>query len=597
MNRDFITHGLIRRGYAPHLAEGISWNLQDESSFKPRAIGDSGNAIGLAQWNGRRKRALEQWAASQGRDHWDPETQLDFLDYELKGSEKNAYQKLLAAKTPAEAAIAFNTYFERPAEENLKRRNAKYASLGGIQYSPVEREGSMSFLPQDDQQEIPQGAFTPFMDAGAGIYSDPSVRAHYVEPEGEPLRYQKWLREKLPWLEKQSNRDTLLAIGAGLLSGDDWASGGAAAAQNVLALRQQDRKRDEERLGDAAQHARNMQRQSSADNVKKYRIGNVKMPDGSFRSDLSHGTDGRIYDGAGNPIDSELAAQIIEVNNSLAGGDKGQLGANEALKTQATLMTQKAGLEAIDRVYTYLDNDPEQGLGKVMQSVDAMYRTLMDRGLTEEQINRAVAEGDMQALIGQTREAVVGPGVMTEPDAVRVMAALGGDLKSLLRNPDAFKARLEVVYKDMFSLYNTGYEQYETIRQAYPNLNYIQLDRYQGRTVPPVGTTAQQAAQGAQPVEAKSTNITSPTIKAGDIEFTQEELEALSPEDREFVLQQAGQTAPLNQSKGDSDIGEGVFSGLTDDGPPSHYPFGPEVWAALPDDVKRQWIEIDPLRR
>jgi len=589
MARERVYSDLLKRGLEPIVSGGITMNLEDESGFNPGAIGDGGKSFGYAQWYGPRGIDFQNFAKKQGRRWDDHDTNLDYLTYDLKTNYPHVYEKMRKAKTEGEAADIFLREYEIPAKEHMERRSAKYLGTSGQM-----PQGAMSFLPQGDQQGVPQGAFTPFMDAGAGIYSDPSVQAHYIEPEEEPLKYQKWLREKMPWLQKQGNRDTLLAIGAGLLSGDDWASGGAAAAENVLALRQQDRKRDEERLGDAAQHARNMQRQSSADNVKKYRIGNVKMPDGSFRSDLSHGTDGRIYDGAGNPIDSELAAQIIEVNNSLAGGDKGQLGANDALKTQATLMTQKAGLEAIDRVYTYLDNDPEQGLGKVMQSVDAMYRTLMDRGLTEEQINRAVAEGDMQALIGQTREAVVGPGVMTEPDAVRVMAALGGDLKSILRNPDAFKARLEVVYKDMTALYNTGYEQYETTRQAFPNLNYIPLERYQGRTVPPVGTTAKQAAQ---PPEVKTTTLPAPKIKAGDIEFTQEELDALSPEDREFVLQQAGQSAPLNQSKGGSDLGEGAFSGLTDDGPPSHYPLGPEVWATLPDDVKRQWIESDPRRR
>lgn len=122
---------LLAAGLPEHAVDGIMMNAHDESAFNPVAVGDGGNAFGLLQWNGPRKRALMDWAASQGLDPADPRTQAKFTVYELQGPESAAGRALLATSTPGEAGAAFVNLYERPAEGHRARREAAYLGGGG----------------------------------------------------------------------------------------------------------------------------------------------------------------------------------------------------------------------------------------------------------------------------------------------------------------------------------------------------------------------------------------------------------------------------------------------------------------------------------
>lgn len=122
MNEEQAFTYLTSRGFAPHQAAGILGNLAQESGFNPRAVGDGGAAVGLAQWRGPRRAALMDFATKSNRDPNAMETQLDFLVDELQGSERRALDSLVSAKTPEEAAIAFSRDYERPGKPNNERR-------------------------------------------------------------------------------------------------------------------------------------------------------------------------------------------------------------------------------------------------------------------------------------------------------------------------------------------------------------------------------------------------------------------------------------------------------------------------------------------
>jgi hypothetical protein len=101
------------RGYSPEQSAGIVGNLVHESGMQPGAVGDSGTSGGLAQFHNERLTALKAYAASQGKPATDFQTQLEFIDKELKTSEAPTRAKLMAARTPEDAAKAFIDY-ERP---------------------------------------------------------------------------------------------------------------------------------------------------------------------------------------------------------------------------------------------------------------------------------------------------------------------------------------------------------------------------------------------------------------------------------------------------------------------------------------------------
>lgn len=127
-----VARYLMGLGYSKAIASGISGNIYVESKYNPLAVGDNGQSFGLAQWHKSRWDALKKWSRERGRDIRAFETQLDFIDWELKNTEKRANQKLQTTTTPRESALVFARYYERPAfisEERMTKAEEIYKKL------------------------------------------------------------------------------------------------------------------------------------------------------------------------------------------------------------------------------------------------------------------------------------------------------------------------------------------------------------------------------------------------------------------------------------------------------------------------------------
>lgn len=110
---DTILGKLRAAGLSVAQAAGVAGNLQTESGLNPAAYNPAEGAIGLAQWEGGRRTALQSFARSRGTAETDLNTQVDFMVSEFHGSESRAYAKLLAANDPGSAAAVFDQYYER----------------------------------------------------------------------------------------------------------------------------------------------------------------------------------------------------------------------------------------------------------------------------------------------------------------------------------------------------------------------------------------------------------------------------------------------------------------------------------------------------
>lgn len=181
---------LLAGGLPSHVVDGIMMNGHDESGFNPAAVGDNGNALGILQWNGPRKRALEDFAASMGGSPTDPQIQAKFTLYELNGPERAAYTRMLATKTSGEAGAAFVNFYERPAEEHRARREASY--LGGAwQGSMGDTAGNALAAPA-----APQNALADAPKAPQLTFQQQDVNAFMRQPSNalammQPLTYQR----------------------------------------------------------------------------------------------------------------------------------------------------------------------------------------------------------------------------------------------------------------------------------------------------------------------------------------------------------------------------------------------------------------------
>ena len=136
MSRLINEHGLT-----PEQAAGIVGNLNKESALKTgaRNVGDGNDgsdSIGIAQWNSTRAQNLQNWAAANGRNHLDLDTQTDFIMHELNGSgaygggsESLAWNKLNDPNiSTQEASEAFN-YYERFKSYNVANNPETISNL------------------------------------------------------------------------------------------------------------------------------------------------------------------------------------------------------------------------------------------------------------------------------------------------------------------------------------------------------------------------------------------------------------------------------------------------------------------------------------
>jgi hypothetical protein len=118
----------ISKGYSPEASAGIVGNLVHESGLNTTIEGDvgykGGSSFGIAQFRGERLSRLKK----RYGDNWkDFNNQLDFVDWELRNTHKNAGEKLINVSNIHEAGQIFSDLYEIPKKkyhENEARRLA-----------------------------------------------------------------------------------------------------------------------------------------------------------------------------------------------------------------------------------------------------------------------------------------------------------------------------------------------------------------------------------------------------------------------------------------------------------------------------------------
>lgn len=108
------------KGWSREQASGIVANLIEESGLDPRAVGDGGAAVGVAQWHPDRQAEFERWAGKK-LINATREEQYGFVHYEMtEGREQAAGRALRGAATPNQAGQAVSRRYERPKNADLE---------------------------------------------------------------------------------------------------------------------------------------------------------------------------------------------------------------------------------------------------------------------------------------------------------------------------------------------------------------------------------------------------------------------------------------------------------------------------------------------
>ncbi len=103
----------ISQGWSPEQSVGITGNLIHESNLNTTILGtaDDKGSQGLAQWHSGRLSTLKK---KYGKSWTDFKNQLEFVDWELKNTEKRAGDKLKNSKSALDAGLVVSDHYERP---------------------------------------------------------------------------------------------------------------------------------------------------------------------------------------------------------------------------------------------------------------------------------------------------------------------------------------------------------------------------------------------------------------------------------------------------------------------------------------------------
>lgn len=184
-----------------------------------------------------------------------------------------------------------------------------------------------------------------------------------------------------------------------------------------------------------------------------------------------------VLDEEGNPratfFDKRIRKTVFSdtgevVDEQLIPISQGELPNTKFMKeTRDELVTEEQSFGSIDDYLLGLAQDPK-GMSRYFNKVQARLKSAFGgRAPTREELATAINEGRLQRLIGSIREQVVGPGVMTEQDAARVLMSLGGDY-SVFQSPEAAIQLLSEVRERKYNAYREQLGEFNRAYEALP---------------------------------------------------------------------------------------------------------------------------------
>jgi hypothetical protein len=173
------------------------------------------------------------------------------------------------------------------------------------------------------------------------------------------------------------------------------------------------------------------------------------------------------------------------------------------------------------------------GINLLVDQLIGHFKTIFNGTLTPSQYKALKQKGELQGLLGKFRKDVVGGGVMTEYDAGRVLARLGGDVNAL-RNPRVARDLLKSLFSEKLRSYNILQKRYayqQTLAHERPEELTTTFEAYPQEDVDKIMTSVFDPGAGGSTGSDGTTPKYSP-------EQLQEEKErrAIEKRERELLL-------------------------------------------------------------
>jgi len=143
---------------------------------------------------------------------------------------------------------------------------------------------------------------------------------------------------------------------------------------------------------------------------------------------------------------------------------------------------------SMDRLQSYMKSigNTNEGFQRLGDQMTASLKTLLSgiagpewTTLSKEELNAAVAQGQLQGLIGRFRIETVGGGVMTEQDALRIIANLGGDVNAL-QNKEIVAQQIETLFRGKLKSFDSKRKRHDAAIDAlYGGMGFDKVDEYE----------------------------------------------------------------------------------------------------------------------
>ena len=154
-------------------------------------------------------------------------------------------------------------------------------------------------------------------------------------------------------------------------------------------------------------------------------------------------------------------------------------------KLSEELATDRSSIRTFEKYMRSIGNTNE-GLGRLADQFSANAKTLLSgyfgneyTELSPSELNTRVAQGLLQGLIGRSRLEVVGGGVMTEQDALRIIQNLGGDV-NLLQNKEVVATQIKNLLEQKMASFGRKKKIHDNaIFQVYGSQGYEPIEPYE----------------------------------------------------------------------------------------------------------------------
>jgi hypothetical protein len=162
--------------------------------------------------------------------------------------------------------------------------------------------------------------------------------------------------------------------------------------------------------------------------------------------------------------------------STVSGMSRGMLAGPAFIKLREELGQAET---ALNRLSAYMSSveDSNQGFQRLADRFATGFKTLFDSGtLTPQELARAAATGQLQSLLGANRIEMLGGGVLTENDALRIIAGLGGDVTAL-QNKEVVRDAIARMYNDKYRTYQRNRSDYNIqVKGGYGEQGYEEAD-------------------------------------------------------------------------------------------------------------------------